>query len=212
MPKGPVRVLPLLTALLVFCLAEAGVRPLGAAETERLWTALRNGVAVAIMRHALAPGTGDPADFDPHDCATQRNLSEFGRGQAKRIGDRFRENGIAGADVRSSAWCRTAETAELLGLGEVKPLAPLNSFYAAREREGPQTAELKSWLAGRAPAGPAVLVTHQVNITALTGVFPVSGQIVVVRPEQGGGVTVLGSIRPQNDANTSRCDCGEKDE
>ncbi len=194
------------------CLTLSALRPLAAAEPDELWSALRSGEAVALMRHALAPGTGDPADFNIDDCSTQRNLSEIGRAQASRIGDRFRENGIAQAEVFSSAWCRCLETADLLDLGEVKRLASLNSFYTAREREAPQTSDLKAWLRNRTPGTPAVLVTHQVNITALTGVFPTSGQIVVVRIEADDTATVLGSIRPEAEANASRCDCGDDDQ
>ena len=198
--------------LLIACLQVGLAYPICAAGSESLWQALRSGEAVAMMRHALAPGTGDPASFDIDDCTTQRNLSDIGRGQAKRIGDRFRENGISDATVKSSAWCRCLETAELLGFGEVTRLAALNSFFSARDREGAQTAELKEWLENRAKNTPAILVTHQVNITALTGVFPVSGEIVVVRYPPNGEVKVLGTIRPQEDANTSRCDCGEDDQ
>ncbi len=192
-------------------LASPGTHAALAGELDALWSALRSGQAIAVMRHALAPGTGDPASFAIGDCSTQRNLSDVGRAQAKRVGEMFRERGMPRAAVFSSAWCRCLETAELLDLGEVKPLPALNSFYTAREREDQQTAALKTWLASRARDTAVVLITHQVNITALTGVFPTSGEIVVVRPEAGGEVMVLGTIRPQDDANTSRCDCGEDD-
>lgn len=198
--------------LLLACLQFGLVHPIKAAEPDRLWEALRSGEAVAMMRHALAPGIGDPASFDIDDCTTQRNLSDVGRAQAKRIGDRFRENGITGATVKSSAWCRCLETSELLGFRAVSRLPALNSFFTARQREETQTTELKEWLNERQKSTPVVLVTHQVNITALTGVFPVSGEIVVLRLGPEGEVKVLGSIRPQDDANTSRCDCGEDDQ
>ena len=161
---------------------------------EALWAALREGSAFALMRHALAPGTGDPANFAVDDCTTQRNLSEEGRRQAVSIGARFRDNGIARAGVFSSAWCRCLDTAELLALGPVTTLPALNSFFEYWERREPQTTALREWLAGASGGAATVLVTHQVNITALTGVFPRSGEIVVVRLETGGEVTVLGRL------------------
>ena len=94
-----------------------------------LWAALRDGGHVALIRHGLAPGTGDPPGFRVDDCRTQRNLSPAGRAQARAIGERFRANGIDTAAVFSSQWCRCLETARLLGLGEVQALPGLNSFF-----------------------------------------------------------------------------------
>jgi broad specificity phosphatase PhoE len=164
-----------------------------AAEESALWDALRSGEAVAMMRHALAPGTGDPANFEIDDCSTQRNLSEEGRRQARAIGERFRQAGIESAEVYSSQWCRCRETAVGLALGEVEDLTHLNSFFAQRERRDAQTQALARWLSERQPGAPLVLVTHQVNITALTGVYPRSGEIVVFRWEEG-QARVLGSL------------------
>jgi hypothetical protein len=158
-----------------------------------LWQALRSGAAVALMRHAEAPGTGDPAGFRLDDCATQRNLSAEGRAQAVRIGETFRRQGIPAAEVRSSAWCRARDTAAGLALGPVELAPPLNSFFG-RSAAGPEsTAALRQLIAGLPAGKPGVLITHQVNITALTGVFPRSGEMVVVRR---GDLTVLGRIAP----------------
>lgn len=159
-----------------------------------LWSALRSGGHVALMRHALAPGTGDPPEFSIVDCSTQRNLSEEGRLQAKRIGDRFRVNGIESASVYSSQWCRCVDTAELLGLGLVKELPLLNSFYLDFERRQPQTQKLQEWLARQNLDQPMVLVMHQVNINALTNVYTNSGEMVIVRRNNTGEITVLGNI------------------
>ncbi len=165
-----------------------------AAEEAVLWRALGTPGHVALLRHALAPGTGDPADFVLRDCSTQRNLSHEGRDQAARIGARFAANGITQARVLSSQWCRCLETAKLLGLGPVEELPVLNSFFRRYERRERQTSGLKDWLAGQALDRPVVLVTHQVNITALTGVYPSSGELVVLRRAEDGALTVLGSI------------------
>jgi phosphohistidine phosphatase SixA len=144
------------------------------------WDALKNGTAFVIMRHALAPGTGDPANLDVSKCDTQRNLSDQGRQQARETGKLFRTNGIAEAEVFTSAWCRCRDTARLLALGAVETLEPLNSFFRRQDRREPQTLALKDWLQARTGGKPLVLVTHQVNITALTGIFPKSGELIFV--------------------------------
>lgn len=147
---------------------------------------------IGIMRHARAPGTGDPSNFKLGDCATQRNLDDAGRDQARRIGARLRAAGIA-APVFTSEWCRTRETAELLELGPVQVLPALNSFFAERGTGAAQTAAVQAFINGL--DGPAVLVTHQVNITALTTVFPADGEMIVLR---GGpdGYAVAGRVMP----------------
>jgi len=151
---------------------------------------------IAIMRHALAPGTGDPANFALGDCATQRNLSAAGRRQARRTGDFLRSVGINEARVLSSQWCRCVDTAALLDLGPVEPLPALNSFFRDRERGPAQTRELREKIAEMDLSKPVVMVTHQVNITRLTDVFVRSGEMVVLKRETGGEVKVLGSVDP----------------
>jgi len=160
------------------------------------WEALRQGGHVAIIRHSIAPGTGDPTDFKLDDCATQRNLAADGRAQAKKIGDAFRANKVAVENVYSSQWCRCLETAALLDLGEVHELAALNSFFANPERGGAQMAELWAWLAENPSKGTKVLVTHQVVISALTGAWPRSGETVVFRVTGPGTLEQAGRIPP----------------
>ncbi len=167
------------------------------AETDEaaLWAALREGGHVALMRHAIAPGVGDPAGFRLDDCTTQRKLSAQGRAQARAIGERFRANGIATAAVFSSQWCRCLDTARELALGEVVAFPGLNSFFADRGEEARHTAAVRALIGERARSPlPLVLVTHQVNITALTGVFPASGEIIVLRLD-GDTPSVAGRIR-----------------
>lgn len=166
-----------------------------AADETALWRAMKTPGHVVLIRHALAPGTGDPPQFRLGDCATQRNLSAEGRAQAARIGRRFRDNGIDAALVHSSQWCRSTDTARLLGLGEVRPEPLLNSFFATPARGPAQTERLRTWIARQSSDAPRVLVTHQVNITQLTGVFPAVGELVVVRPSADGRVEILGTIR-----------------
>jgi len=158
-----------------------------------VWAALKNGDHVALLRHASAPGTDDPPGFRLDDCSTQRNLSEAGREQARSIGARFREHGIDNVVIYSSQWCRCLETAKLLDLGKVNRFPGLNSFFRDGSREALQTAEVRALIDKRPKGTSLVLVTHQVNITALSGVSPQSGEIVVLRPD-GENLAVVGRI------------------
>jgi len=181
-----------MTVALSFFFAKAAI-----ADEADIWEALKTGGHVALLRHAITPGTGDPDNFVIRDCRTQRNLSDEGRAQAKRIGDRFRANGIPSAQILSSQWCRCLQTARLLTLGPVTELPALNSFFENFEQREPQTRALKAWLKDQDLRRPHVLVTHQVNITALTGVYPSSGELVIVRRSVKGGLTVVGTIETE---------------
>ncbi len=162
---------------------------------EDVWAALRTGGHVVLVRHALAPGIGDPDHFRVDDCTTQRNLSDSGREQARAIGARLREQGIAGATIYSSQWCRCLDTARLLGLGDVTPFPGLNSLFRRSSEEARQSEAVRELIRNQAsPDKTLVLVTHQVNITALTGVYPQSGEMVVLRPD-GDGLLEIGRIR-----------------
>ncbi|MEZ5534543.1 MAG: histidine phosphatase family protein [Thiolinea sp.] len=163
-----------------------------------VWQALRSGDGIAMIRHALAPGTGDPANFDVNDCSTQRNLSDEGREQAQGIGKLFKGSGMSEVRLFSSQWCRCLETAELMVLGAVTKQPLLNSFFRNREEGNKQTADLQQWLSQQEKVAdqPLVLVTHQVNITGLTGIFPSSGEIVVIRHPAAAdtAIEVIGTI------------------
>jgi len=145
---------------------------------------------VLLMRHATAPGVGDPAEFRLGDCSTQRNLSGAGRQQAREIGERLRSAGWGGVPVYSSPWCRCVDTARLIGLGEVTELPVLGSSFAGNASDVNGVGALRRWLAGQG-GKPSVLVTHQVNITALTGVYPASGEVLLLKVS-GDDVQVLG--------------------
>jgi len=164
---------------------------------QQLLTELQEGNHVILLRHALAPGIGDPDHFQVDDCQTQRNLSQAGRDQAVRIGARLQQAGITEADVYTSQWCRCIETAELLGLGEPVEFSVLNSFFRNFDREKAQTAALQKWLMNNTLKRPAILVTHQVNITALTSIFPDSGEMVLMRKTGDGNLEVVGSIHTE---------------
>jgi phosphohistidine phosphatase SixA len=184
---------------MVFCVVAA---ILGGSSTARgegeaaAWEALRRGGHIAIMRHSIAPGIGDPPGFELDDCATQRNLSADGRTQAKKIGDGFRSNKVAVEKVYSSQWCRSLETARLLDLGDVDTLAALNSFHGRPEFGDAQMAALWAWLLENRSEGTLVLVTHQVVVSALTGARPREGETVVFRVTGDKTLTEAGRIPP----------------
>ena len=147
------------------------------------WEALKDGSAIIIMRHALAPGMGDPSEFTLDSCDTQRNLSAQGRLQAEAIGNVLRAQGIAQATILSSQWCRCIDTAELLGFGKPKTYPVINSFFQNRSTAKDQTQtlskQLNEWV--MAPDKLVrILVTHQVNISALTDTFANSGDMLIV--------------------------------
>lgn len=144
------------------------------------WQSWREGKAILIMRHTLAPGTGDPAGFVLEDCSTQRNLSSEGQQQALRWGKLLRQQYSGDIQLYSSQWCRCLDTATLMGLAPPTPLPLLNSFFAGRGNGDKQTQALIQYFSQAQLSQPTVLVTHQVNFTALTGIFPRSGEAVIV--------------------------------
>lgn len=156
---------------------------------------LKSGNHFAMMRHAIAPGFGDPSNFKLRDCSTQRNLSQEGLEQSVRIGERFRKVGISEAQVYTSQWCRCIDTAKTLGIGTPEELPAMNSFFQNYEREAVQTETLKKWLAEQDLSKPLVLVSHQVNMTALTGAYPASGEIFIIERGAGGEFTVVDKVR-----------------
>ncbi len=162
---------------------------------DALWGALTSGNHVALIRHSFAPGYSDPDNFVVNDCTTQRNLDDTGRNQARTIGKLFRANGISSALVHSSQWCRCLETARLLDLGAVNERKSLNSFFKQVDRKKEQTDATRKWIEKAPLTSPTVLVTHQVNIIALTGVSPSSGEIVFVKRGPDKKLAVVGTIK-----------------
>jgi len=161
------------------------------------WQLLKQKGVVVMMRHTLAPGTGDPDNFRLNDCSTQRNLSSEGKEQARRIGEEFRKRKIKVSQILSSQWCRCQETARLLDLGSVELQPALNSFFSDRTTEAKQTDLVRRLiLEHRSQNGIVIMVTHQVNITALVGVVPTSGASVILRANPSGKVELLGQLPP----------------
>ncbi|SEA95899.1 histidine phosphatase family protein [Alkalimonas amylolytica] len=170
--------------------------PFSLTADELAWQAWRYGNAVLIMRHALAPGTGDPAGFVLQDCSTQRNLNARGRQQAQAWGHLLQQKTAADVQIFSSEWCRSLETGQLMALSAVEPLPLLNSFFAGRGDRQAQTSALKVFLAQAPFSTPTVLISHQVNITALTGIFPASGEGLLLALPLTEPITVLARVQP----------------
>ena len=189
------RTIPVLLIILICCALPS---PLQANEADdadpwEIWK--RDGVH-ALMRHAVAPGTGDPVNFRIGDCSTQRNLDQTGRDQARETGRKIKEIGIRIDLVLSSEWCRCVDTATLLDLGPVTTEPSLNSFFRDRSTERTQTRQITDLLSELPPGTKTLLVTHQVNITALTGIYPRSGEIILIRPTENGKIETLARLMP----------------
>ncbi|MFZ5558016.1 MAG: histidine phosphatase family protein [Pseudomonadota bacterium] len=162
---------------------------------ETLWQKLQEGRYTVLIRHAVAPGVGDPANFRIEDCSTQRNLNEQGREQSRRLGKAFRSRGIPVGEVRSSQWCRCLETAQL-AFGRADPWPALNSNYhpgTQAENAGRNRAVIAEIVANPPRGGNRILVTHNFNIRDLTGVSTASAEMVVVEPEVA-GLRVVGTL------------------
>jgi phosphohistidine phosphatase SixA len=140
---------------------------------------------VIFMRHALAPGYGDPDDFDINQCDTQRNLDDTGRAQAQFIGQHLKTEQLIFTDILSSQWCRCKETASELGLGDWRSFAGLNSFFQDHA-DRTETLTLLSEKIDTIKENELVLmVTHQVVISAVTGHSTRSGGLILYNTASG---------------------------
>ena len=149
--------------------------------TEQNWKPAQDGDKIILIRHAKAPGGGDPAGFKIKDCKTQRNLDEVGINQSKKIGKLFKEKKIKIDQVLSSQWCRCKDTAKY-AFGNFKEFSALNSTYTPPydQNEKQQIKDLKIYVnKWKGKGGNLVLVTHYVIILAITGETVRSGEIVI---------------------------------
>jgi phosphohistidine phosphatase SixA len=182
--------------LVLACLFCAAALPAGAVRAASHWAALQPGTVV-LFRHALAPGTGDPARFKLGDCSSQRNLNDAGRAQAVRIGAQLREHRIVVGKVLSSQWCRALDTARLAFPGFNDDDATFDSFFNDAERSDAQTAAALQLINAWRGPGVLVVISHQVNITALTGIFPGSGEGVIIKPApSSASLDIVGRVQP----------------
>ena len=185
-------------ALVALLVAVIAVALPGAAEArEPLWALLKGGAQVVLIRHAITtPGVGDPAGFKLEDCATQRNLTEAGRVDARRLGEAFRGRGVPVGRVLSSPWCRCLETARL-AFGKAESSTPLSNLYGRPDASVPQVRQLEALIGAWRPEGEGgnlVLVSHGSTILALTGVSLAPAEMVVVTPRPGEKFTVAGRL------------------
>ena len=162
-----------------------------------IWDKLKTNNAkgyVLLLRHALAPGSGDPANFKLNDCSTQRNLSEQGRADAKDIGAWLKSKKVKIHRVESSRWCRAKETAKLMDIGNVRLNKNLDSlFNAADPVKHPQTAAVRKQIVShRNQDGLLVMVGHFVNIGAIVGAGVDSGEGILVRANSKGEIKIVG--------------------
>lgn len=158
------------------------------AQTE-LASAMQDGQHVLLMRHADAPGYGDPRGYQLTQCSTQRNLGEAGKRQAQLTGDWLAKQGITKAQVYSSPWCRCFDTASLLNKGVVTKEAALGSFFDDMSQSQKQTEDLAKLIQverNKYPKAPIIMVTHHVNIQSFTGKVLNSGDMILVKVNSSG--------------------------
>ncbi len=168
---------------------------------EAVWDALKGGGHVILLRHAeTVPGIGDPPGYKLDDCATQRNLSPAGRAQSRAWGDAVKRRNIPIGGVFSSVWCRCVDTATI-AFGKTDTWPALNSHFD-RGAADVQAEAVRGGIPARMQSGKnLVLVTHQVNITTLTGKVPSMGEAVIARvvaaqdKSQPGTLEVIGALK-----------------
>ena len=134
---------------------------------------------VIFLRHALAPGVGDPENFIKEDCSTQRNLNNKGRLQARLIGNYLRSTNLKFSQILTSEWCRCIDTAKELNLGQWTTFSGLNSFFQEYEKKDQVMNKLQKKLDSLGYSDLALFVTHQVVISEQTGIVPRSGEMVL---------------------------------
>ena len=175
----------IVAVLMLAFAAEAGA-------TEAGWALLRDGEHVVLLRHAMAPGAADPGNFDIEKCSTQRNLSERGKQQARKIGALFAARAAPTERVLASRYCRTKETARL-AFGSEEEFAPLDPPPADETARKKEIDAILKEIRDYSGSGNLVLVTHLETIQALTGQPAREGEAVIVSPEDD-HLRVLGRI------------------
>jgi phosphohistidine phosphatase SixA len=177
----------LLIALLLFML------PFSAHATDAGWAALRDGGHVVLLRNAMVSGSSEPANFDIEKCNTQRNLSERGKQQARKIGALFGARAAPIERVQSSRYCRCLDTARIAFETEPEAFAALDPLNGDATAKAEQKAAIMDEIRAYSGSDLLVMVTHLENIRELTGVSPREGEAVIVEPE-GEGLRVLGRV------------------
>jgi len=156
------------------------ISPVKADLNQNIISELKKGGKIIFIRHAYAPGGGDPNNFDLNDCDTQRNLNDDGRLQSKKIGDFFKKNKISIEKVYSSEWCRCKETASIAFRSfETKNF--LNSFFSERfaKNRAKQIEIFNKFINKWDGKQNLIFVTHYVVISEILNYAPSSGEIIV---------------------------------
>ena len=190
-----------LWTFLLVCLSGLGTLAMAGVDSEQaeMIARMKAGGHILMIRHALAPGTGDPTNFRIGDCSTQRNLDDRGRKQARAIGDWLRLNGVNLARIYSSQWCRCLETAELLKMGSVAELPALNSFYELTQNREPNLEALRKFIAQQPSDGVLIiLVTHFVTISAIANEAVSSGEGMLLKLNEAAPYEIVGRLHFDN--------------
>jgi phosphohistidine phosphatase SixA len=137
---------------------------------------------VILLRHAQAPGRGEPENFNLNDCSTQRSLSDRGRDEARELGNSLRSLGVHVTKVVASRWCRARQTAQLLNLGPVEDNRVFDNLEVNKNRSQFLLESERRLIASWRGPGVLVVVTHSSNLSALAEVTPEPGSIIVVEP------------------------------
>ena len=156
--------------------------PVSTFSNDELISNLQSGGNIVFIRHAIAPGSGDPNNIDLNDCRTQRNLSEEGINQSKKIGELFIENNIPIDKVLSSEWCRCKDTARY-AFKNYKTFHGLNSFYDEKfyKFKEKQILDLKTYINNWDSEKNLILITHYVVIYELLNLAVSSGELIVTK-------------------------------
>ena len=147
---------------------------------DRILNSLKEGKKLIFIRHAIAPGNGDPDNFNIEDCSTQRNLDSSGIEQSKKIGLFFKNNNIKIDKILSSEWCRCKDTANY-AFGNFQTFDALNSFYDERfaNNETKQIKDLKQYVKNWDSDKNLIFVTHYVVISSILSTASSSGEIII---------------------------------
>ena len=171
--------------------------PFAALADDALWKLLREGGQVLFIRHATTtPGVGDPPGFRLEDCSTQRNLSDEGRAEARRLGDALRARAVPIGEILSSPWCRCHDTARLAFGREATTWAALSNLFGRREAAEAQVREMRARIGAYRGKDNLVLVSHGSTALPLTGASPQQAEILVLTPRGGGRFELAGRIPP----------------
>jgi phosphohistidine phosphatase SixA len=189
-----ISLLALLLAVALSLFAPHGVA--AGSEEDRIWSLLRSGGQVVLLRHTVTPpGVGDPPGMRVDDCSTQRNLTDEGRGHATAIGEVVRLQGVEFDRVLSSPMCRCLETARL-AFGRAEILNATVNPRAGIEDKPREVREMRALATEKRHGGNVVLVSHGTTIAAVTGINTEPGEMVVVTPQGDGHFELRGRLRP----------------